>query len=672
MRVSVTDQVLKVTEAPVIASGGVQEIKVIFDFCSLWDGFAKTAVFYQDPENRYLALVDENDTCIVPQEVYTEAGNFYFGVFGELGETVRTSTVVKCKVREGAITAEGTPADPTLDIYDQIMAELAETRSIVQSIRDDADTIFANAETATNEATQAAESANTATASVNEAIQGANTATSNANTATDNANQAAEAANTATESANTAAVNANTATEATNEAREAMLADTEEAIADINEFLEDGDYAPPIITSADGEVIAVSDSALRPLKGLKLYGKTTQDGTPTPDAPVAMVSVENPVVTVGGKNLFPGHVTNYENEVGSTVTVNADGSITVHKVAGAELSFRANMYFPAGTYAISNGLDDGHAIYLQAFSEALYSVPIKVIEWPGGMTAVFLFSKDTTEGDVTLFPQIELSNTATPYEPYKPIQSMETTRTIPGIPVSSGGNYTDADGQQWICDEVDFERGVYVQRINKATYSGAEEEWVALYGTVGNGFAVSRKSDDYLPPESAYVVMPAYCDKLSVASTSDIYSQGQDAEFAFSTSGSVIRFSLDALNGCTADEVRTWLASNPLTFMYILKDPIETALTDEELAEYAALHSYCPNTTVGNDAGAWMELTYNADTKTYIEERTKENVEAYLEENPVTGVTSWNDLEDKPTIPTDEDINALIDAKLGVIENGTY
>lgn len=36
------------------------------------------------------------------------------------------------------------------------------------------------------------------------------------------------------------------------------------------------------------------------------------------------------------------------------------------------------------------------------------------------------------------------------------------------------------------------------------------------------------------------------------------------------------------------------------------------------------------------------------------------------------GTISWNDLTDKPDIPTDEHINSLIDAKLGVIENGTY
>ena len=33
---------------------------------------------------------------------------------------------------------------------------------------------------------------------------------------------------------------------------------------------------------------------------------------------------------------------------------------------------------------------------------------------------------------------------------------------LKGIPVKSDGNYTDANGQQWLCDEIDFEKGAPV------------------------------------------------------------------------------------------------------------------------------------------------------------------------------------------------------------------
>ena len=52
------------------------------------------------------------------------------------------------------------------------------------------------------------------------------------------------------------------------------------------------------------------------------------------------------------------------------------------------------------------------------------------------------------------------------YEPYREqLLTLPTPTGLPGIPVTSGGNYTDQSGQQWVCDEVDLERGVKVQRI---------------------------------------------------------------------------------------------------------------------------------------------------------------------------------------------------------------
>lgn len=71
---------------------------------------------------------------------------------------------------------------------------------------------------------------------------------------------------------------------------------------------------------------------------------------------------------------------------------------------------------------------------------------------------------------------LNAGSTALPYELYKPAQTLiiPTSGGLPGIRVSSGGNYTDADGQQWVCDEVDFKKGVYVQRIGKRTITSKD------------------------------------------------------------------------------------------------------------------------------------------------------------------------------------------------------
>ena len=52
--------------------------------------------------------------------------------------------------------------------------------------------------------------------------------------------------------------------------------------------------------------------------------------------------------------------------------------------------------------------------------------------------------------------------------------TLQTPNGLPGIPVTSGGNYTDPQGQQWVCDEVDSERGVKVQRVDKAAFDSTK------------------------------------------------------------------------------------------------------------------------------------------------------------------------------------------------------
>jgi hypothetical protein len=73
--------------------------------------------------------------------------------------------------------------------------------------------------------------------------------------------------------------------------------------------------------------------------------------------------------------------------------------------------------------------------------------------------------------------------------------SFSTPNGLPGIPVTSGGNYTDENGQQWICDEVDFGRGVYVQRVDKGAFDATKaltEQSVILATPIETTLAASE------------------------------------------------------------------------------------------------------------------------------------------------------------------------------------
>ena len=113
---------------PVIASGGLEEDYAQFFFCSRWDGFEKTAVFWRTEAEVYHVLLDEDGSCEIPPEVTAEDGTIYFGVFGvDAAGRRRTSEVLTYHIVKGAIVAG---ENPTLDIYTQLLAQYAEMRDI--------------------------------------------------------------------------------------------------------------------------------------------------------------------------------------------------------------------------------------------------------------------------------------------------------------------------------------------------------------------------------------------------------------------------------------------------------------------------------------------------------------------------------------------------------------
>lgn len=123
MTVRVTDQRLTLVNVPLIASGGVSEVRIDFQFCELWDGCGKAAVFYRDPSAVYQVPLYDG-WVLVPHEVLAAEGFVYFGVMG-VGDSddIRTSEVVRLYVAQGApTTATANHKDPTPDIYQQLMA----------------------------------------------------------------------------------------------------------------------------------------------------------------------------------------------------------------------------------------------------------------------------------------------------------------------------------------------------------------------------------------------------------------------------------------------------------------------------------------------------------------------------------------------------------------------
>lgn len=194
--------------------------------------------------------------------------------------------------------------------------------------------------------------------------------------------------------------------------------------------------------------------------------------------------------------------------------------------------------------------------------------------------------------------------------------TLPTPNGLPGIPTTSGGNYTDQNGQQWICDEVDLERGVKVQRVkvlNLLDSSGFDNNgtWHITTKQLGAGTS-------YTPIEWLDNITKCLCTTFSVQMSKYFTA---DFSLYYSRIGDVIalKSALFEPKGqrATLDEAKAWLTAHP-TYLYVPIEPIETPLTPAEIAAYKALTAYGPDTVVQASDGAGVKLDYQRDVNLVV------------------------------------------------------
>lgn len=204
--------------------------------------------------------------------------------------------------------------------------------------------------------------------------------------------------------------------------------------------------------------------------------------SPNPDYPQEIKSIVNPVVKVCGKNLFKviqgGYISGNDGSIypAKEIDIGATGFININNrditVVGKKFNtsvlnayaFRIGFYDAKKNWIKNIILTDDrpHNINLFKVTNAEY---IRVSA-PAGIY-------DTI--------QIEYGSEATSYEPYHE-QTVQLPYTLNAIPVASGGNVT-IDGQQYIADYVDMERGKLIRMVNSSkldnTQSIADKtEWL--------------------------------------------------------------------------------------------------------------------------------------------------------------------------------------------------
>lgn len=381
--------------------------------------------------------------------------------------------------------------------------------------------------------------------------------------------------------------------------------------------------AGAIISSAKGERIAVGDSAGAFFEGLKLHGKSEQNGSPTPDNPIPIKSCGDGGaigIRVLRKNLCK--VTSVLNasfdENTGTLVNNAKNNtvksyVKIQKYKGDKFLEEIPVSNTGKTekiFSINGTFNRIRLAFAGDRSEGSISIDVSYLNYGEYTLSMDIEEIGMNEGRISKIMLLNEGESDEIFEPFQHQQaSLSTPNGLPGIKVDSGGNYTDSNGQQWICDEMDFKRGKYVQRVKKMVLNDT-------------GWCLTTK-DKYqafgLTVDNNKGNIAGMCDKFTHI---DIVSSS--IGFNTKTKGRIYL----TTGHETLEELKAWIKENPVTVVYALATSIETDIPEETMTAYRKLYTNYPSTVVQNDSGAGMEVEYVADTKSYIDNKLKELVQA--------------------------------------------
>lgn len=378
--------------------------------------------------------------------------------------------------------------------------------------------------------------------------------------------------------------------------------------------------------------------------------------SPNPDYPQEIKSVVNPTVKVCGKNLLKiSDETNSKN--GETVNWDRGGILNVSGILSAE-----TYYSNSGTQILSKGIytfsvhgqfrktesqDNKSYLFVRRKSDNHYMSVIRIGN--GESFKTFTLNEDTEvfigfvdyetakNHDEVYYIQIEKGSTPTPYEPYHE-QTVTLPYTLNAIPVSSGGNVT-IDGQQYIADYVDVERGKLVRMVEKKVLNGTENWNLSERSENRNGvFQFFADAN----------IAGALCDKAIYESLTSHYG-------TFDTWYNQIRFYAHT-DEMTVEEWRNFLSSNNHVIYIVRNTPVKTDLTKEEITAFKALTTYYPTTNIfinSEQLDGYTVLNYPismengwnyvkqqiGDTRDYIYDMDIQSAEAYVNSEYAVALT---------------------------------
>lgn len=327
--------------------------------------------------------------------------------------------------------------------------------------------------------------------------------------------------------------------------------------------------------------------------------------SPSPDYPQGIESVENPTVKIVGKNKMKTYVYSSADYRGGVLIFN-------EYLMKGDTYYTLSADFGNSSYYVNENIETAKKMTTLTGKTSITFKTVKNIP----LTAtgrVPLLKRGAASKEIPQKLMLVEGKTAEEYEEYME-QTAQVTYELNGIDDIKDKLIVRADGTGTLIQRI-YRIKNYIFPLSSAGKDDTAQKTVLYYSRiVGAPIALATNFEQER----------VMCNKLRWAQYNIWGNAVNDKPYLieiYSTSESlppqmVIRVPKDI-------DVEEFVDSG-LDIQYKIKEPIVTELSSDEVQKILALHTNKPNTTIWNDQDAEMQITYVADTKTYIDNKMAE------------------------------------------------
>lgn len=597
-------------------SYGIEQLHVTAD--DSWDGLDILAVFHAPDGTATKVVVGADGMLAVPPEATAKQAGVGRIVFVGLSENVQRITVdMRYSTKPHSDIEGDNPGTPTPDVVQQILANSNNAVSIATAAQNAAENARQAAEDAAKKAGEGAggaaasaaaakKSAEDAAASSDSAAGKAEESASFASAAAENAKAAQTAQGSAENAAQTAADAAGVARQAAGEAGSSAKAASTSAgeAAQSAKAAETAKQRAQDAAKKALEAKTGSENALQDADAAKDAASGYADAA-AKSATAAATSEKNAAKSANSAADSAAAAKKWAADADSTANSIKDSMAQISENKEAVSKLKEDTAALKKRQNVLVGSETGNPI---SCNDA-YSAPLC------GLTVYGKSTQDGTPTPDAPVPIVSAGDGGSVVVKVSDGNGKEQTLTLPtpnglpGIPVTSGGNYTDQNGQQWVCDEVDLERGVRVQMVTTMVFS--DSSGFAANSTP-NGIRFLRAVKNLKITDTATADANAFCSALALGANGGTWLTPD--VFTITKTALYVRFK----NITSLGELQQYLQQTPMSLTAILATPIETPLFPAEIAAYKALTAYAPDTVVQASDGAGIKLDYQRDVNLVV------------------------------------------------------